>query len=219
MRGYLGLYGQDVTPEIAQSLGLQRAAGDHCRPGGEGLSGRRGGIAAGRRDPGDERPTHREPMIPSATRSPRCGPAPRSSFWSGATARRSEQHRHPGGTARGTGPGQQPRRRRSSRPLKRPKQALGVEVQNLTRSLAQRFGYQPGEGVIVTAVTPEGPADTAGIRPGDLIVSVNRSRCRRWIDLPRRSARPQGRTGSPARPAGPDVPIRGDTLRPASDPQ
>jgi serine protease Do len=54
------------------------------------------------------------------------------------------------------------------------RQSLGLDVQNVTRNLAQRFGYQPGEGVIVTAVTPEGPASNAGIRPGDLIVSVNR---------------------------------------------
>ncbi len=40
-------------------------------------------------------------------------------------------------------------------------------------ALARRFGYQPGEGVIVTAVTPESSADAVGIQPGDLIVSVN----------------------------------------------
>jgi serine protease Do len=55
-----------------------------------------------------------------------------------------------------------------------PRQTLGVEVQNLSPGLAQRFGYQVGQGVLVTAVAPESPADAAGIEAGDLIVSVNR---------------------------------------------
>ncbi|MGE5294653.1 MAG: PDZ domain-containing protein, partial [Solirubrobacterales bacterium] len=54
------------------------------------------------------------------------------------------------------------------------KQAIGLEVQNLTRDLARQFGYEIGDGVIVSAVVPGGPAAEAGIQPGDLIVSVNR---------------------------------------------
>jgi serine protease Do len=53
-------------------------------------------------------------------------------------------------------------------------QALGIEVQSLTKDLAQQFGYALGEGVIVTRVTPGSPAADAGIQPGDLIESVNR---------------------------------------------
>ncbi len=52
-------------------------------------------------------------------------------------------------------------------------QTLGVQVRNLSPALAQRFGYRPGEGVLVTAVAPESPAGSAGIHPGDLILSVN----------------------------------------------
>ncbi|MEJ2705426.1 MAG: PDZ domain-containing protein, partial [Sedimentisphaerales bacterium] len=52
--------------------------------------------------------------------------------------------------------------------------ALGLDVQDLTRSLANRFGYPMGEGVIVTRVDPGSPAANAGIQPGDFIQSVNR---------------------------------------------
>lgn len=52
--------------------------------------------------------------------------------------------------------------------------ALGIEVQDLTKDLAERFGYSLGEGVIVTNVAPGSPAADAGIQPGDLIQSVNR---------------------------------------------
>lgn len=50
---------------------------------------------------------------------------------------------------------------------------LGIEVQNLTKDIAQQFGYSLGEGVIVARVVPGGAAAQAGIQPGDLIQSVN----------------------------------------------
>jgi serine protease Do len=51
---------------------------------------------------------------------------------------------------------------------------LGLQVQELTNELARQFGYDPKEGVIVSEVTPESIAAEAGIRPGMLIVSINR---------------------------------------------
>ncbi len=55
-------------------------------------------------------------------------------------------------------------------------QALGLEVQNVTNDLAQQFGYTPGQGVIVTGVSPGSPASETGIQPGDLIQTVNRQK-------------------------------------------
>jgi len=51
---------------------------------------------------------------------------------------------------------------------------IGLQVQDLTPELAQRFGYEPGEGVIITEVTDGSAADRAGIRPEMVILSVNR---------------------------------------------
>jgi serine protease Do len=53
-------------------------------------------------------------------------------------------------------------------------QKLGLQVQELTGELAQRFGYETGTGVIVTEVLNNSSADDAGILPGMLIISVNR---------------------------------------------
>jgi len=53
-------------------------------------------------------------------------------------------------------------------------EALGIEVQTLTKDLAERFGYSLGEGVIVTRVNPGSPAANVDIQPGDLIQGVNR---------------------------------------------
>jgi len=50
----------------------------------------------------------------------------------------------------------------------------GITVQNLTDDLAQRLGYEGQSGVIVTEVERSSPAELAGIRPGALIIEVDR---------------------------------------------
>ncbi len=50
---------------------------------------------------------------------------------------------------------------------------LGVGVQNLTQSVAQALGRQETDGALVNSVMPGLPAETAGIRRGDLIVKFN----------------------------------------------
>jgi serine protease Do len=55
-------------------------------------------------------------------------------------------------------------------------ETLGIEVQNLTRDIAQQLGYSLGDGVLVASVVPGSPAAQAGIQPGALIQSVNRVR-------------------------------------------
>jgi serine protease Do len=52
---------------------------------------------------------------------------------------------------------------------------LGFSVQDLTPDLAARLGCAPGEGVVVDNVAPGGAAANAGLHPGLLIVSLNRS--------------------------------------------
>ena len=53
------------------------------------------------------------------------------------------------------------------------KTPLGLEVQNLTPTLAQQFGLRDNKGVVVVRVDSGGPAADAGIRAGDLILEVN----------------------------------------------
>ncbi|MFM2262320.1 MAG: hypothetical protein RI959_996 [Pseudomonadota bacterium] len=49
---------------------------------------------------------------------------------------------------------------------------IGVEPQELTPQLAQTFGLDGQQGVVITGVLQNGPAAQAGMRPGDVIVSV-----------------------------------------------
>jgi serine protease Do len=52
---------------------------------------------------------------------------------------------------------------------------LGLTVQTLTPQLAEQFNLEAGQGVVVTQVTPGSVAALAGIRPGTVIVEVNRN--------------------------------------------
>jgi len=51
---------------------------------------------------------------------------------------------------------------------------LGFSVQNLTEDIAKRFSYEVLEGVVVNSVSPGSLAELADIRPGTLIMEVNR---------------------------------------------
>lgn len=50
---------------------------------------------------------------------------------------------------------------------------LGVGIQDVTSELAENFGLKEVRGVIVNSVTPNGPAAKAGLKQGDVILSLN----------------------------------------------
>lgn len=61
---------------------------------------------------------------------------------------------------------------------------IGVEPQDLSPELAQTFGLVPQEqGVIVTGVLHGGPAQAAGLQPGDVITHVGSQEVRNTSDL------------------------------------
>jgi serine protease DegQ len=49
---------------------------------------------------------------------------------------------------------------------------IGIRGATLSQQAAERFGFTRDRGVVVAGVEPGGPADEAGIVPGDLIVAV-----------------------------------------------
>jgi len=60
---------------------------------------------------------------------------------------------------------------------------LGVRVLDLTEQLADFFGVREGRGALVLEVTPNGPAATAGMRAGDVIVGLGPTPIRNRSDL------------------------------------
>jgi len=51
--------------------------------------------------------------------------------------------------------------------------AFGLAVSPWSRTLKAHYGFESGTGVVVTAIQPDGPADRAGLRPGDVIRKVD----------------------------------------------
>jgi serine protease Do len=49
---------------------------------------------------------------------------------------------------------------------------LGVYVQDITPAMARAFGQKESQGVVIGDVSPEGPAKTAGLMRGDIILGV-----------------------------------------------
>ncbi len=50
---------------------------------------------------------------------------------------------------------------------------LGVGIQDISEEVAEYYGIKEKKGVLVTEVFPGDPADLAGIKPKDIIISVN----------------------------------------------
>src|SRR5947207_3757981 len=62
---------------------------------------------------------------------------------------------------------------------------LGVQIQEVTPAIAASLGLQPERGALVSVVTPNGPAADAGLKQGDVVLSLNGSEVKQLRDLPR----------------------------------
>jgi len=50
---------------------------------------------------------------------------------------------------------------------------IGVEPQDITPELAESFGLNTKTGAIIAGILKNGPADKAGMKPGDILVAIN----------------------------------------------
>jgi serine protease Do len=60
---------------------------------------------------------------------------------------------------------------------------IGISGMDLTEPLARRYGMQIQSGFLVAEVLPDGPADAAGLRVGDVIVRAGENEIRKTKDL------------------------------------
>lgn len=76
---------------------------------------------------------------------------------------------------------------------------LGVRIQRVTDEIAEGFGLNEAKGALVAEVTKGGPAEAAGIKPGDVILTFNDREVEQMRRLPRIVAET---------PVGVDVPVQ-----------
>ncbi|WP_455555252.1 S1C family serine protease [Comamonas sp.] len=60
---------------------------------------------------------------------------------------------------------------------------IGVEPNELSRELAETFGVQATQGVIITGVLQAGPAARAGMLPGDVVVQIEGQNIRNVAEM------------------------------------
>ncbi|MBP6700197.1 MAG: Do family serine endopeptidase [Halioglobus sp.] len=61
---------------------------------------------------------------------------------------------------------------------------LGVTIQDVDKNLAESFGLDRPRGALVVQLAPDGPADKAGLEPGDVIISFGGEDIPASADLP-----------------------------------
>lgn len=62
---------------------------------------------------------------------------------------------------------------------------LGVRIQSVTEEIAESLGLEGEQGALVASITPEGPAERAGLQHGDVILEFNGRTIDEMRDLPR----------------------------------
>jgi serine protease Do len=62
---------------------------------------------------------------------------------------------------------------------------IGISIQSMTPEIAQAFGLKEPKGALVGDVAPGGPADSAGIKRGDIIIAFDGKDVKDMSDLPR----------------------------------
>ncbi len=61
---------------------------------------------------------------------------------------------------------------------------LGVQIQDVTRQLAESFGMKKPQGALVSKIIPNSPAEKAGLQIGDIITEFNGQPIETSSDLP-----------------------------------
>jgi serine protease Do len=184
-RGYLGIYGQDITPDIAELLHLKSNQGVIVASVEKGSPAEKAGIKnhdvllemSGKKIESYDSFRNEVAMLTPGSKVVLL--LLRDGNTREIVVTLAER---PSTMAQGS----QIEGRQQSQ------EALGIEVQDLTKDLAEQFGYALGEGVIVTRVAPGSPAAEAGVQPGDLIKGVNQQSVSTVDDFQKAIARTSG---------------------------
>ncbi|MCS7242448.1 DegQ family serine endoprotease [Candidatus Caldatribacterium sp.] len=162
IRAWLGVYIQDLTPEMAEKFGLPEAKGALVADVSKGSPAEKAGLRRG--DivlKVDEKETPTVSDLQREIRSRRPGDRVRLEIWRDGKRMILEATL---GELKDSGtvvPEAQ-------------KVDLGFEVAEITPELVEQYSLKTDRGVVIVSVQAGGPADEAGLRPGDVILEVNR---------------------------------------------
>lgn len=62
---------------------------------------------------------------------------------------------------------------------------IGVRIQTVTDEIAESLGLKKTKGALVSSITPDGPAEKAGLQPGDIILQFNGKKIKEMREVPR----------------------------------
>jgi serine protease Do len=169
-RGYLGVLIQKVTPEIAESLGMDRPRGALVADVTKGGPAEGAGIKVGdvivEFDGKEIKESNDLPLVVARTPVDK---KVRLKVWrdkkelqlsAGVGEMKDEEVVASAGE----------------------KGELGLTVQQVTREIAESLGLERAEGVVISAVEPGSSADEAGLRRGDIILEVDRKPVKKVAD-------------------------------------
>jgi len=166
VRGYLGVLIQKVTPEIAESLGMEKSQGALVANVSKDGPAEKAGVKVGdvivEFDGKEIRDSGELPII--VARTPidkkvrmKVLRDKKETYLNVAVGELKDEE------VVATAP---------------EKGELGLTVQRLTPQMAESLGMERADGVVVTAVEPGSAAEEAGIRRGDIVVEVDRKAVR-----------------------------------------
>ncbi|OHB43581.1 MAG: hypothetical protein A2Y13_00735 [Planctomycetes bacterium GWC2_45_44] len=165
-RGYLGLYGEDITADMAKLFGIENQKGvivNKLLPDGPAA---KGGVERG------------DVIIKKDGKAIEDWNIFRNEIARTAPGTKIELTVIREGKEKEIAVELEPRESKAVTAQAAEKQSkqIGITVQDLTDELAKQFGYEDKSGVIVTEVDPSSQAAEIGIAPGTLITEVNRQK-------------------------------------------
>ena len=165
-RGFLGVQVQQVTPELAQSFGLDRPRGALVAYVEPNSPGERAGIQKG-----DVIVEFGGRQIINMNELPRLVANTPPGSDAGVRLVRKKQER----VVR-VSVGDMPEELQQVSSVGTPGGEMGLALQELTPEIARQLSLPNRQGLVVTDVEKGSPADEVGLRRGDLILEVNQQK-------------------------------------------